>query len=113
MNDFETAKQFFFQGLQLLESNNLEGAETQFVRSLEIIPQRVSTLNNLSAIKIKLSKFAEAEEFALKAIALEDHSTEAWSNLAIAFSATGRHDEALGAGDRALKCSSSHAMAWL
>jgi len=113
MNDFETAKQFFFEGLRLLEANNLPAAEKQFARSLELIPERVSTLNNLSAIKIKLGKFVEAEQFALKAIALDDKSPEAWSNLGIALAATGRLEEALQTCDRALNCNPSYAMAWL
>src|SRR3954471_11457276 len=102
MDDFERAKQFFLEGLRLLEANDLHGAETQLARSLELLPERVSTLNNLSAIKIKLSKFAEAEEFASKAIALEGKSPEAWSNLALALVATERQEEAMHACDRAL-----------
>ena len=77
MDDFETAKQFFIEGLRLLELNNFQAAETQFARSLELIPARVSTLNNLSVVKLKLKKFAEAEEFARKAVALDDKSPEA------------------------------------
>ena len=113
MDDFETAKQLFFGGLQLLEANNYQAAEIQFARSLELMPDRVSTLNNLSAVKIKLKQFAEAEEFALKAIALEDKSPEAWSNLGIALTATERHEEALQACDRALNSNPSYARAWL
>jgi tetratricopeptide (TPR) repeat protein len=113
MDDFETAKQFFIEGLQLLEANNLQAAEMRFARSLELVPDRVSTLNNLSAIKIKLEKFAEAEEFARKAIALEDKSAEAWSNLGIALAKMERHEEALQAYDRALNCNSAYARAWL
>ena len=67
MDDFETAKQFFFEGLTSLEANNLQAAKTQFARALRIIPKRVSTLNNLSAVKIRLNKFAEAGELAVKA----------------------------------------------
>jgi Flp pilus assembly protein TadD len=113
MSDLETAKQFFLEGLQLLEANNFQAAEIQFAQSLELIPERVSTLNNLSAVKIKMKKFGEAEAFALKAIALEDKSAEAWSNLGIALTATGRQEEALRACDRALNCNSSYALAWL
>ena len=90
MPDFETAKRLFFEGLHFLEANDLEAAEARFARSLEIIPERVSTLNNLSAVKIKLSKFAEAEDLARKAVALEEKSPEAWSNLGLALTATGR-----------------------
>lgn len=113
MNDFETAKQYFFQGLQLLEANDLQAAEMQFGRSLEIIPERVSTLNNLSALKIKLSKFSEAEDLARKAVGLEEKSAEAWSNLATALGAAGRNEEALSAADRATECNSPYAPAWL
>ncbi len=113
MNDFETAKQFFLEGLRLLESNHFQAAEKQFARSLELIPDRVSTLNNLSAIKIKLKQFAEAEQFALKAIALENKSPEAWSNLGIALTAMERHEEALQACDRALNGNPSYTRVWL
>ncbi len=97
MDDLATAKQFFFEGLRLLEANDLSAAENQFARSLEIIPDRVSTLNNLSVIKIKLKKFAEAGTLARKVIALEEKSPEAWLNLGIALTATQHHEEALGA----------------
>jgi hypothetical protein len=113
MDDFETAKRFFLEGLRLLEAKNFQAAEIQFARSLELVPGRVSTLNNLSAVKIKLGQFAEAGEFARKAIALEDKSPEAWFNLGIALTATERHEEALQAYDRALDCNSAYAMAWL
>ncbi|HEX5397693.1 MAG TPA: tetratricopeptide repeat protein [Verrucomicrobiae bacterium] len=111
-SDFETAKKFFVEGLRLLEANNLLAAEQQFTRSLEIIPDRVSTLNNLSAIKIRLEKFPEARELALKAIAAGDQSPEAWSNLGIALTATKRYEEALQAYGRALDCNPAHARAW-
>lgn len=113
MNDFETAKQSFLEGLRFLEANNLQAAEIQFARSLDLVPDRVSTLNNLSAIKFKLNKFAEAKELALKVIALEDKSPEAWANLGIALTAMERHEEALQAYNRAINCNSSYVNAWL
>jgi tetratricopeptide (TPR) repeat protein len=113
MKDFESARQCFFEGLQLLEANNLQAAESQFARSLELIPERVSTLNNLSAVKIRLSKFSEAESLARKAVGLDEKSAEAWSNLATALAASARTEEALRACERALACNPSYAMAWL
>ncbi len=112
-DQFEIAKRHFFEGLQLLEANNLQAAEMQFARSLQILPGRVSTLNNLSAIKLKLKQFAEAEGFAREAIALEDKSPEAWSNLGIALTARNLHEDALQACERALSCNSACAKAWL
>src|ERR1051325_3114512 len=113
MNDFETAKQFFMEGLQFLQANNLEGAETRFARSLEILPERVSTLNNLSAIKLKRRQFAEREQFARNAIAFENQSAEAWSNLGIALLAREQFEEALKACASALETNRSHARLWL
>ena len=113
MSTFEAAKQSFMQGLQFLEANNLEAAETQFGRSLELLPERVSTLNNLSAVKIQLDKLAEAEEFARKAIAIDGQSAEAWANLGIALTKMACHEEALQAYDRALGCNPGYARAWL
>jgi Flp pilus assembly protein TadD len=111
MDDFETAKQFFVEGVRLLEANNFQAAEMQFARSLELVPDRVSTLNNLSAIKIRLNKFTEAEDLALKAIALEDKSSEAWLNLGMALTAMKRHEKALQAYDRAVNRNSSNVWA--
>ena len=113
MNVFEMAKQFFVGGLHLLEANDLEGAEAQFARSLELIPDRVSTLNNLAAIKIRLDKFEEAEECARKVIAIEDKSPEAWTNFGITLAMTERQEEALQAYDRALGSNPTYYRAWL
>jgi lipoprotein NlpI len=113
MKDIETAKQFFVEGVRLLEEKKFLAAEIQFTCSLEIIPDRVSTLNNLSVIKLRQKKFTKAEEFARKAIAREEKSSEAWLNLGIALTATERREEALQAYDRALACNSLNAGAWL
>ncbi|HEX4343097.1 MAG TPA: tetratricopeptide repeat protein [Verrucomicrobiae bacterium] len=113
MDTFESAKQHFLAGLQLLAANDLQGAETQFVRSLEFLPDRVSTLNNLSAIKIKLSQFAEAEALSRKAIALEETSLEAWLNLGTILAATQRTEEALQVYERVLARDGTLIRAWL
>ena len=81
MDNFESAKKSFFEGLRLLEANNYQGAENQFTRALELIPDRVSTLNNLATVKIRLNKLAEAEELARRAVEASSNSPEAWTNL--------------------------------
>lgn len=113
MNDFEKAKQLFMEGLNFIETNDYQAAEIRFTRALELVPNRVSTLNNLATIKIRLGKFKEAEELARKAVAQEDASQEAWSNLGIALAKLNRHEEALQSFDRALEFNSSHGKAWL
>ena len=113
MDDFEAAKQLFVEGLRHLETNEFQSAETKFARSLELVPDRVSTLNNLAAVKNRLGKFAEAERFALQATVLDPASAEAWLNLGLARARLGSHEEALKAYDRALQNQPKYADAWL
>lgn len=103
MNEFERAKGLFIEGLQSLEANNCQAAENQFAQSLTLVPDRVSTLNNLAAVKIRLEKFAEAEALARRAAVLDEKSQEAWTSLGFALTQLTRHAEALAACDRALK----------
>ncbi|MEY4388141.1 MAG: hypothetical protein RLY20_3424 [Verrucomicrobiota bacterium] len=112
METFERAKAYFFAGLKHLETGDLPGAEEAFGHSLEALPGRVSTMNNLAAVKIRLNKLAEAETFARQAAAAEGNSAEAWSNLAIVLNRTARHAEALATADRAVEGNFMFARAW-
>ena len=113
MIDFEKAKHFFIEGLKAVEKKDFQDAENQFTRSLELIPDRVSTLNNLSAIKNRLKKFQEAEALARKAVGLECTSQEAWLNLGIALGnlenleGLDKLEEILRACEQALKLNSA------
>lgn len=113
MDYSEIAKQYFMGGIHLLQANNLEGAEAQFARALEILPERVSTLNNLAGVKLRLGKFAEAEGFARKAIGLEAKSPEAWGNLGLALAKTGKPEVALQAYAQALQADGAFVGGWL
>lgn len=113
MDDFEKARRFFVEGLRLLSTNHLQAAEQQFAHSLELLPNRLSTLNNLAAVKLKLKKFSEAEEFARRATAAEASSPEAWANLGSALSALQRQAEAVQAFGQALACDPAYLKAWL
>lgn len=107
MDHLETAKALFFEGLRFLEADDFASAETRFAQALELVPGRTSILNNLSAVKLRLEKFAEAEEIARQAVALDDKSPDAWVNLGNALHATERPAEAVAAYDRALHCDAS------
>lgn len=113
MDHLETAKALFFEGLRFLEADDFAAAETQFAQALELVPGRTSILNNLSAVKLRLEKFAEAEAFARQAVAADDKSPDAWANLGNALNATQRHAEAVAAYDRALQCDANCVVAWL
>ena len=90
MDHLETAKALFFEGLRFLEADDFASAEARFAQALELVPGRASILNNLSAVKLRLEKFTEAEEFARQAVAADDKSSDAWTNLGNALNATQR-----------------------
>ena len=52
LNDFEKAKKFFQQGLNNLQDEKYEDAEVNFLESLKLVPNRVSTLQNLISVYI-------------------------------------------------------------
>lgn len=52
LNNFETAKIQFFEGLNNLQEEKYEDAEINFLESLKLFPDRLSTLNNLIAVYI-------------------------------------------------------------
>jgi predicted TPR repeat methyltransferase len=109
---FEAAKQHFLAGLQQLAAGRLEAAEASFTASLALLPQRVSTLINLAATRLRLGKHREALEAADQVLALEPHNTEAGFHRASALGEMGRHDEALAACAQVLAIDPACAPAW-
>ena len=69
-DNFEKAKKFFLLGLDKLEKNLCEEAEHFLSLSLELLPERLSTLTNLSVALLKLDKLEQVEEILNKAINL-------------------------------------------
>jgi tetratricopeptide (TPR) repeat protein len=112
MDKFEIAKQLFIDGLALLQDGNYEAAETRFRKSLELIPDRASTLTNLTAAQIKLEKYAEAEVSARKAIAIDGANSEAWLNLGLIEVETNHAEQALECLDKAIQLKPEYAEAW-
>ena len=66
--NFEKAKNFFLLGLERLEKDLIQEAEHFLTLSLELLPERLSTLTNLSVVLIKLDKVEKAEKILNKAI---------------------------------------------
>ena len=52
MNDFEKAKKLFQLGLNNLQNENYDDAEEKLLECLKLVPNRISTLQNLIAIYI-------------------------------------------------------------
>jgi predicted TPR repeat methyltransferase len=109
---FEAAKQHFLNGLEQLAAGRLDAAEQSFTASLALVPQRVSTLINLAATRLRRGKHREALEAADEVLALEPHNTEAGFHRASALGELGRHDEALAACAKVLALDPALAPAW-
>ena len=84
MNNFEKAKEAFLTGLECIEKEQYENAIRSFKESLEIIPDRVSALINLSAVLLKIKKYEEALTFIERALVIDENAYEAWCNKGIA-----------------------------
>lgn len=83
MDAAEQAKEFFFAGLKALNDADYVAAEINFEHSLGIFPNRVSSVINLTAVKIKLKKFEEAYDLALQSIHLDEACSEGYLNLGL------------------------------
>jgi tetratricopeptide (TPR) repeat protein len=83
MTNIEIAKQLFEDGLNLIQNKEFAKAEKKFLKSLELIPDRESVLNNLSSAQIKLGKYENAKKTAKKVIELNQNNAVAWMNLGV------------------------------
>ena len=83
MTDIEIAKQLFTEGLNLIQNKEFEQAEKKFLKSLELIPNRESVLNNLSSAQIKLGKYQDAKKSATRVVELNKNNAVAWMNLGV------------------------------
>lgn len=101
--EFELAKDLFFQGLELLKKNELLLAQDAFLKSLQIIPNRVSTLTNLAATYIKQKKYSQSLEISERAISIDERNAQAWLNLGVAKQYLKMFDKALLDLDRAIE----------
>ena len=104
MNDetFERARAHFSAGNAAFETGRLADAEAHFLASLNALPGRPSTLVNLAATRLKLSRPAEAVDPLRTALAAQPADAQAWHHLGTAWVELKQHEQALQALDRAL-----------
>ena len=142
MNNFELAKKYFLEGYAFLKAEDFSQAESKFKKSLELAPDRTSTLTNLSATQLKLKKYSEAKASILidnsnseaylnlgliekefkklesavnffdKALSLNPEYPEAWSNKGVTLNELKRYDEAIVHYDKALSLNPEYPEAW-
>jgi len=82
-DNFEMAKNFFLDGLKYFQNQEFKDAELSFLKSLELVPNRASILNNLAATQIKLNKLVEAEKNLQIVNAIDKKSIDLWLNLGL------------------------------
>lgn len=101
---FEKAKYFFFQGLERLEKDLIQEAEHFLTLSLELLPERLSTLTNLSVVLIKLDKVEKAEKILNKAIDLYPTDSSLYLNQGKLFEKKNNLKLALSSYSKAIEC---------
>lgn len=112
MEDFELAKALFYEGLACFEQENFAQAEIKFRDCLKLVPDRISTLTNLSATLIRLKKTEAAREFSLRSIALDPASAESWVNLGLVEKESSNQTEAIHCFEKAIEIAPNYAEAW-
>lgn len=109
---FEQAKQLFLQGVQDFGAGRMQEAERAFEASLALLPGRASTLVNLGATKLRLSKPTEALAALDQALAGAAGDADAWCHRCEALARLTRYDEALASCDQAIAIDAVSQPAW-
>jgi predicted TPR repeat methyltransferase len=91
---FDAAKQAFFDGVAHLEAARWAEAEAALRRSLQHVPGRPSTLQNLALALLRQGRPAEALAALEPVLAAEPDSADAWAHRAEALLDLDRDDEA-------------------
>ena len=99
---FERAKQHFLDGLSAMQKENWARAKVAFVQSLDLLPDRVSTLVNLSTTLLKLKEHEEAAVVIAKILTLEESNAEALLNEGLLLVARKQFEQALARFDSLL-----------
>ena len=103
--DFEKAKETFILGLNSLEKKEFQNAENYFRESLKYLPDRVSTLTNLSSALLHLNKLTQAQQSAMQSIELDSQNLEGWINLGMIYQQMLEYEKSLVAYEAAFKIS--------
>ena len=103
MEDIETAKQLFFDGLAQLEKNDFAAAERLFVEALAFAPRSVSVLSNLAIAQFKQKKFVECGLTARRLIAVEARNIDGYDILSSCQKELGQYADALSSCDKIIE----------
>jgi predicted O-linked N-acetylglucosamine transferase (SPINDLY family) len=114
VTDFDLAKNLFFEALEHFQNQEYESALVKLSSSDELLPQRTSTLTNMSAVLIKLKKYSEAELVLEKIIAMGELSPQVLLNQGlIELEKNKNYLKAIEYFDKAILVSPNYSEAWL
>lgn len=109
---FDAAKAHFVRSLAFIQEANWMRAEFELQQSLRLIPDRISSLTNLSTVLLKLGKYPEAGDVIAKVLAVDPHNAEAMLNEGALLNENKEYKKALGSCERAIKRHPERAEAW-
>jgi predicted O-linked N-acetylglucosamine transferase (SPINDLY family) len=95
MDEIERAKELFFEALDLMDSEDNQGAELRLRQAQKLAPRSIPVLTNLSIALFRQKKFADAREFSLQAILVDPQHIEAYHAVANCFAEEAKFSDAL------------------
>ena len=111
-DNFEHSKKLFILGLESYQKELYEEAEHFFFLSLKLLPDRLSTLTNLSAVLIKLKKLEKANEVITKGINLYPTNEVFYLNQGLLFELNQEWQNSLVSFNQAIKIKPDYAEAY-
>ena len=113
MIQFELAEKLFFEGLDLLDREDYTNAEKLFRKAYEIVPERVSVINNLAGALVKLNRIDEAKQLTEISLEIDDTNALTWLNLGVCLQEDREQERAANAFRRALALDETLHEAWM
>ena len=101
-DSMQAAKLHFLMGETARENGQPEAAAEHYMNTLEMDLHHGVALHWLATLRLEQQRYAEALELFQRLIALHPNDAATYSNMGIALSGLGRHDEALQRFDQAL-----------
>jgi len=111
-DNFEQSKKLFILGLESYQKELYEEAEHFFFLSLKLLPDRLSTLTNLSAVLIKLKKVEKANEIITKGINLYPTNETFYLNQGLLFELNQEWQKSLVSFNQAISIKPDYAEAY-
>ncbi|HXX07133.1 MAG TPA: tetratricopeptide repeat protein [Pseudolabrys sp.] len=98
----DAAKQYFFTGLEHLESGDFANAEKFLAHTLDLAPRSIPTLSNLAIAQYRQKKIVEASETAEKAIEVDPTHKDGYRMLATCQREQMKYEDALATCEKIL-----------